>query len=40
MLRHGYFPVTTKYYLGVYAASPTGPGFEISFEDLLIKNGV
>lgn len=36
LLRHAYFPPAERLQVGVMAASPTGAGFEVSFEGLSI----
>jgi len=36
LLRHAYFPPAEQVLVGVMAASPTGTGFEVSFEGLSI----
>jgi regulation of enolase protein 1 (concanavalin A-like superfamily) len=37
MLHHGYFPITEKFYLEIYAALPMGLGFDITFNNLTLK---
>jgi regulation of enolase protein 1 (concanavalin A-like superfamily) len=36
LLRHAYFPPAEQLQIGVMAASPTGAGFEVSFEGFSI----
>jgi regulation of enolase protein 1 (concanavalin A-like superfamily) len=36
LLRHAYFPATARGQVGAMAASPTGTGFEVSFEGFSI----